>query len=215
MKCTSLFLLTIAAAIICGPRAVAQNLLTDGGFEDPTKYTADGPPFVGSWEAFNGGSSTFSVNDTLSPRSGARDAHLNITGSNNNFAGLFQDVLVTAGDTYTYSGFHKSANSNPTEYVTEARFEWRNSVSNTEISRNQILPIAGAQYTPFSLTLPVPAGADTARVVYAIQTFSDTGTVNTGDVFLDDFSLTKVPEPSAIALALLGGLALAQRRRKP
>jgi hypothetical protein len=210
----STFLVGLVAAAIWCPQVTAQNLLTDGGFEDPSKFTSDGAPFVGFWEAFNGGAGSFSVNDTLSPRTGARDAHPGITASNNNFAGLFQDVPVIAGDSYTYSGWHKSVNSNPAEYVTEARFEWRNSVSNTEISRNQILPIAGLQYTQFSLTLPVPAGADTARVVYAIQTFSDTGTVNTGDVFLDDFSVTRVPEPSTFVLAGLGGLALLWKRRK-
>jgi len=203
----------VAIAISC-PQATAQNLLTDPSFENPALFTADGPPFVGSWEAFNGGAGTFAVNDTLLPHSGSRDAHLNITATNNSFAGFFQDVPVTAGALYTYSGFHQSANLNPVEYVSEVRFEWRNSVSNTEVSRNQVLPIAGPQYTPFSLTFAAPAGADTARVVYAIQTFSDTGTVNTGNVFVDDLSVTQVPEPSAIVLAGLGGLALLRRRRR-
>jgi MYXO-CTERM domain-containing protein len=214
MKCIYCVLLAALAAVgISCSQATAQNLLTDPSFENPALYTADGPPFVGSWEAFNGGPGTFSVNDTLMPNSGARDAHLNITATNNSFAGFFQDVPVTPGVLYTYSGFHKSANLNPADYVSEVRFEWRNSVSNTEVSRNQILPIAGAQYTPFSLTFPAPAGADIGRIVYAIQTFSDTGTTNTGDVFVDDLSVTGVPEPSAIALAGLGGLALLRRRR--
>jgi hypothetical protein len=215
MKCISCVLLgsLVAVAISC-PQASAQNLLTDPSFENPALFTADGPPFVGSWEAFNGGAGTFAVNDTLSPHSGSRDAHLNITATNNSFAGFFQDVPVTPGVLYTYSGFHQSANLNPVEYVSEVRFEWRNSVSNTEVSRNQILPLAGPQYTPFSLTFAAPAGADTARVVYAIQTFSDTGTVNTGNVFVDDLSVTGVPEPSTIVLAGLGGLALLRRRRR-
>jgi hypothetical protein len=213
MKCTTLVLLAAAAAAICGPRAAAQNLLTNPGFEDASTFTQDGPPFVGSWEAFNGSANSFSIRDDVSPRTGGFDAHLSINASNNDFAGLFQDVPITAGALYNYSGFHKSANLNPSDYVTEARFEWRNSVSNTEVSRNQVLPIAGAQYTPFSLTFAAPAGADTARVVYAIQTFSDTGVLNTGTVFLDDFSLTRVPEPSSIVLASLAGLAFLRRRK--
>lgn len=194
--------------------ATAQNLLTDPSFENPALYTADGPPFVGSWEAFNGGAGTSSQNDTVAPHSGARDAHLNITATNNSFAGFFQDVPVVAGLPYTYSGFHQSADPNPAGYVTEARIEWRNSVSNTEVSRDQILPIAGAQYTPFSETVTAPAGADTGRVVYAIQTFSDTGTSNTGNVFVDDVSMSLAPEPSTLALAGLGGLALLRARRR-
>jgi hypothetical protein len=215
MKYTTLVLLAALAAIaMSGKKLVAQNLLTDPSFENPALFTADGPPFVGSWEAFNGGAGTFAIDDTASPRTGTHDAHLSIAATNNSFAGFFQDVPVTPGVLYTYSGFHQSSNLNPVDYVSEVRFEWRNSVSNTEVSRNQILPIALAQYTPFSLTFAAPAGADTARVVYAIQTFSDTGTSNTGNVFVDDLSLTGVPEPSAIGLAGLGGLALLRRRRK-
>jgi MYXO-CTERM domain-containing protein len=208
-----LSLALVASGVWCS-QAAAQNLLTDPGFENPALFTADGPPFIGSWEAFNGGAGTFAVNDTLSPRSGTHDAHLNITATNNSFAGFFQDVPVTPGVLYTYTGWHESSNLNPLDYVTEARIEWRNSGSNTEVSRNQILPIAVAQYTPFALAIAAPAGADTARVVYAIQTFSDTGTSNTGNVFVDDLSLTAVPEPSAIVLAVLGGLALLRTRRR-
>src|SRR4051812_33603655 len=142
----------VAIAISC-PQATAQNLLTDPSFENPALFTADGPPFVGSWEAFSGGAGSSSINDPLSPRTGAREAHLNITATNNTFAGFFQDVPVTAGALYSYTGWHESSNLNPFDYVTEARIEWRNSVSNTEVSRNQILPIALAQYTPFALAI--------------------------------------------------------------
>jgi hypothetical protein len=206
-------LAALIACVFCGGRVAAQNLLTDPSFENPALFTQDGPPFVGSWEAFNGGAGSSAVNDTLLPHSGSRDAHFNITATNNTFAGVFQDVPITAGLTYTYSGFHQSANANPADYVTEARIEWRNSVTNTEVSRSQILPIAGTQYTPFSETVPAPVGADTARVVYAIQTFSDTGTTNTGNVFVDDLSLTLVPEPTTLALAGLAGLSLLRPRR--
>src|SRR3954468_7942561 len=110
MKCISCVLLgsLVAVAISCS-QATAQNLLTDPSFENPALFTADGPPFVGSWEAFNGGAGTSAQNDTAAPRTGLRDAHLNITATNNSFAGMFQDVPVIAGVPYTYSGFHQSA----------------------------------------------------------------------------------------------------------
>ena len=86
MKCARIALLAALTAGVswCG-RATAQNLLTDGSFENPALYTADGPPFVGSWEGFNGGAGTSSQNDAVSPRTGLRDAHLNITATNNSF----------------------------------------------------------------------------------------------------------------------------------
>jgi hypothetical protein len=216
MKCTCLAFITalFAIAMWC-PQVAAQNLLVDPSFENPALFTADGPPFIGSWEAFNGGAGSASVSDSLMPHTGLMEAHPSIAATNNTFAGIFQDVVVIPGVSYTYSGFHKSENLNPADYVTEARFEWRNSVSNTEVSRNQVLPVAGAQYTPFSLTFTAPAGADIGRIVYAIQTFSDTGTTNTGNLFLDDLSVTAgVPEPSTIMLAGLGGLALLRMRRR-
>jgi hypothetical protein len=63
---------------------------------------------------------------------------------------------------------------------------------------------AGA-YAPFSLTATAPAGAEIARIVYAIQSFSP-GPTNTGTVYVDD--LTFVPEPSSLTLLL------ARRRRR-
>jgi hypothetical protein len=206
--------IAITAGVLFCRHATAQNLLTDPSFENPALYTTDGAPFVGSWEAFNGGAGTSSQNDTVLPLTGARDAHLNITSTNNSFAGFFQDVPVTPGVQYTYSGFHQSSNVAPVDYVSEVRFEWRNSVSNSEVSRSQTTPIPTAAYAPFSLTFPAPAGADQARIVYAIQTFSDAGTSNTGNVFVDDLSVTVAPEPSTLALVALAGLASMRRRSR-
>jgi MYXO-CTERM domain-containing protein len=88
------------------------------------------------------------------------------------------------------------------------RIEWRNSVTETEISRTPNLittPSLTTDYQQFSVSAPVPVGANLARIVYAIQTY-DGGPGNTGTVYLDDASFEVVPEPAA---GLLGVIALA------
>src|SRR5688572_11597098 len=134
MKCIRVTLFATLAVALAASQAAAQNLLTDPGFEDPSKYTMDGAPFVGFWEAFSQGPGATSVQDGLMPRNGAGDAHIGINNVNNSFAGLFQDVPVIAGQIVTYSGWHK-ADAAPLGPGVEHRIEWRNSVSNTEISR--------------------------------------------------------------------------------
>jgi hypothetical protein len=62
----------------------------------------------------------------------------------------------------------------------------------------------------------VPIGADTARVVYAIQSFGPEPT-DTGLVYVDDVVFAAVPEPAEMSLGLagaLGFLAIYRRRAR-
>jgi len=189
----------------------AANLLSDPSFESP--ITFDGPPFVGSWEGFSGGPGSSSGNSAVFPRTGAQSLGLSINNTINTFAGAFQDVPgLVAGSSFSLDGWHATTSS-PLSLGVEIRIEWRNSVSNTEITRTpNATPIPTAAYTSFNLSGLVPAGADTARVVYAIQSFS-TAPLGNGNVFVDDMSFTIVPEPSSLALLGLGGLAFVAARR--
>ena len=130
----------------------------------------------------------------------------------NSFAGAFQDIPnLTPGTSVTYSLWHKST-SNPLDLGTEVRIEWRDSVGNVEISRTaNSTPVPSSDYTEFSLSSVVPAGADTARIVYAIQTFGPEPT-NSGSVYIDDVSF--VPEPSAGIMSLVALLAMPMLRRR-
>jgi hypothetical protein len=189
-------------------------LFANPGFEDPV--TSDGPPFVGSWEAFSNAGST-SGNSTTTPRSGLQALNLAILNIDNTFAGAFQDVpSLVPGQIATFSGFNMSP-SIPLDVVPEVRIEWRNSVSDTEISRTaNFSPVITSVYTPFAVVATVPAGADTARAVYAIQTFTG-GATNNGSVFIDDVSFDVVPEPTAFALlglAAFGGATFGRRNRR-
>jgi hypothetical protein len=213
MKCLK-FLLQAAVGIVAlaASPTIAQNLLVNPGFEDP--ITQDGPPFIGFWEGFSGGAGASAAQDGLMPRSGAGDVQLEILDVDNTFAGVFQDVVVVAGQQITYSGWNKTTSA-PFGPGAEFRIEWRNAAGNNEVGRTlNFDPGLTTDYTPFTLTETVPAGADLARVVYAIQTFG--GTTNSGEVFLDDFSITAIPEPTTLALAGLTGLVMlaAGRRRK-
>jgi len=202
----------IALLLLLLTTSTFANLLANSGFEDP--ITSDGPPFVGSWEGFNGGAGSSSGNSTLMPRSGLQSLGLSILNTDNTFAGAFQDVSgLVSGTEYTFGGWHATPSS-PLDLTVEVRIEWRDSVSNSEISRTpNSTPVPSALYSPFSLTATVPAGADTARLVYAIQTFTG-GPSNNGIVYVDDMSFAVVPEPSTIALLGVGGLALVARRRQ-
>lgn len=207
--CTRVMAAVLAVGVVMSLSATASaNLFANPGFEDPV--TSDGPPFVGSWEAFTGGA-PLSQNSSTMPLSGAQHLELFINNQANTFAGAFQDVPgLSAGQLVTFSGWHKLASGS--SGGSEVRIEWRNSVSNTEIARtpNQV-PATGPDYTEFVLSAPVPAGADTARAVYAIQSFSG---VLTQQVFVDDMSLVAVPEPASMALLALASVTLFGMQRR-
>lgn len=199
-----------AIAALCLTAAdVRADLLVNPGFEDPV--TSDGPPFVGFWEAFNAGAGSGAFNSTVSPRSGAQHLELVIPGAANLFAGVFQDVSgLSAGQIVSWSGWARDVGTDPGG--SEVRIEWRDSVGNVEISRTpNLVPLLTDQYTQWSLVDTVPAGADLARVVFAIQSFG--GALNQ-NIYVDDTSLTVVPEPSSVALLGLGAVLILLRRRR-
>lgn len=213
-----LSLISGSAALLCVafsamPTHAATNLLANPSFEQPVTY--DGAPFVGSWEAFSGGDNAGvagSGNAAINPRTGQQHLSLSILGGPNDYAGAFQDVPVSAGNVVTFSGYNMTPSS-PFDVVVEYRFEWRNSVSNTEVSRNQLNTVPTSTYGLFSITATAPAGADTARVVYDIESFGlPVGSTANGTVYADDFSVTIAPEPTTLAALGAAGLFLRRRR---
>jgi hypothetical protein len=203
MKIVAISTVAVAALSV----TAGTNLFSNAGFEDPV--TMDGPPFVGSWEAFNAGPGSSAINSMEMAFSGLQSLELQIASTPNAFAGAFQDVdNLSAGQEVTFSGWHKSLAG---AGGIEIRIEWRDSVQDTEISRTaNFTPEPGSDWEQFSLDSIVPDGADTARAVYAIQSF---GGVADQLIYVDDTSFVVIPAPASLALVGLGGLAAARRRR--
>lgn len=192
------------------------NRLANAGFEDPIANTSD--PFVGRWQPFSldgdevmGGDT--SQTGTTMPRTGASSLELEIAGVANSFAGVFQDVAFSssnAGQTAWFSGWNKLLSG--TSGGSEIRIEWRDSVADVEISRTgNLTPDLTSDYTEFIQSDTIPVGANTARVVYAIQSF---GGIVDQKVLVDDVNFNFVPEPTTVVLAALAGLAIVGGRRR-
>jgi hypothetical protein len=210
MTLTRLVVLAALAAIAAsGSRAAAQNLLANPGFEDASKFVHNGSN-DGQWGTFNGNGMPAPDLDMTMPRTGLNDAHLATNNAHNAFAGISQNVSAGPGAVLTFTGFNK-ADQAPFGPVTEVRFEYY-TATNTEVGlpRVNLNPVLTTNYAPFSWQVTVPniAGIVTARAVYAVQTFTPAGTSDAGQVFLDDFSVTKVPEPSSVALIGLAAAGL-------
>lgn len=207
----ALMIAALASSSVMAAHLDNPNLLTDPSFEGT--LTFDGPPFVGSWEGFSSGPAAGSNFTTNMPRSGSQSLELQIFNEANQFAGAFQDFNFGFGLTGTpawFSGWHKLAGiTGGSEY----RIEWRDSVNNVEISRTQFTDSpSGSDYEEFIIADTIPAGADSARVVYAIQSFG--GAVDQ-QVWVDDvnFNIQGIPEPSTIALVGLAGIGCLVWRR--
>lgn len=211
----------IASIMISGLAASAAqaNSIANPGFELSISYDLN-PPFDGNWEAFEIPPLSQAFNDTTLPHGGQQHLTLSIDGADNLFALVFQDVAVAADTIYYFGGWHMTP-SVPLDLGIEFRIEWRNSTLDVEVARtpNSTTSPSG-QYEQFLLSAAAPVGADTARVVYAIQTFGIEPT-NNGVVYVDDMwfsseppgsGLPAVPEPASVALVGLGVVALVGRR---
>ncbi len=196
-------------AVAVASCAASAGVLGNASFEED--IFGDFPPASGSWVSFSADGDQFMGGDVAfssaaMARTGARSMELGITVANS-FAGAFQDVGgLSAGDAWTFGGWHKSLG---VAGGTEIRIEWRDSVNDVEISRTpNLAPTVGSDWEEFMLTDFVPVGADSARIVYAIQSF---GAGIDQSVFVDDVYF--VPAPGALALLGLGGLTATRRRR--
>lgn len=196
-------------SMIAGTNQATAALLTNPGFET-APFVEDGFG-VGKWAPFSNGSPNTSEITSTMPRTGANSAELNLIDVNG-FAGFFQDVPAVPGADIDWSVWVKDVFG--TGGAIEMRIEYRDTSvdPSVEVSRtaNLVPTLTTGEYELVTLSDVIPAGADTARVVFAVQSF---GATPPQQFFVDDAMVNTIPEPASIAMIGLAGLALAARRR--
>ena len=207
MKKSLLAALTVCMLIVS--QATAQNLVENPSFEDPT---VDSGSANDVWFRFGSGANGTSSESTVMPRTGSRHIALQLVGPQQ-FAGVFQNLNMTVnpGEIVTFTGWAKNASGAPFNATQEIKLEWQGS-PNPPQNRLDDLTL-GSDYEMFTHTGVAPAGTTGLVVTYALSSF---GAGQTGNslVFLDDITVTIVPEPATGMLGLGSLLVFARRRRK-
>ena len=230
-------LFAIMGLLACGSSVTNANLLSNGNL-DATSVSSQVLPTPTGWIAVANRSSTGSYNDGMSSEGFANVLDPGGFGlffkpfagavTNKITASLYQDNPGIPGLSYTLTGW-AGAEANYiglSDATVKSEFHLQFLDAASTVIGNTTLdlvaaglgtgaptpPAGGFAYHPFSLSATAPAGTVSVR---ALATMIDAynNPLGGGQAFVvDAFNL--VPEPSVIALAGLGTLALIFRRRK-
>ena len=214
--------LAVAALSVVGTNVHAQEQLGNGGFESP--ILGDQPATTGNFSAFSQDPANALIplptNSDENPLNGTQSVITQILGVDGSFVGIQQNVAdIIVGETYTYT-INARTDGNPLGLSAEYRIEYLDDAGGFVVDQfaNNIAITDGLSdtYASFTQSSVAPAGATTARAVFALQSFG--GGDNNGTVFLDDISLTgavaAIPEPSSMGLMVAGLVGLVARRRR-
>ena len=213
--------LAAAFAVACVGASTAQaNLLNNPGFEAPLGFDFSD---TSNWNGFFGGPpGTFleAFNDTGAPAfAGAQALELTIDGApaddgfgNGAFVGHVQTVAgASAGDT-TFSIWARNNDSDVTGAV-EVRLEYFSGGGLVGTDQINLEGLLTDTYQLFTLNGAAPAGTDSINAVLALAAGAGLTVPADSSVLFDNASLTVVPEPTALCMAALAGLAMVSRRR--
>lgn len=210
---TSGIALAAGVLLTASTGAMAQNLLSNAGFEMQVNFDGND---VGNWNSFFGGADFQMSEHVLGPPTVDGDFVLQIGTFNtaNTFVGVTQRVGVDEGMEYEFSIFAREVVQNGIN--AEFRIEWVDSGGNIigdQFALNTpIQDLLTADFQEFSISAVAPTGAVNAVAVIAVQTFGAASPFE-GFIQIDGTSFSKIPAPGTLALLGLGALGAARRRR--
>jgi hypothetical protein len=201
-----------AVGLACaGAANAATNLVANGGFEAPSEVGQD---YVNFSSAFTGWNVPVNNVDIVTyagaygegaPAGGGGAQFLDLVGFGSTGA-ISQDLNLVAGKTYNFSfDYANNAFSTPSASADVTL----DGVLLTAISHNTSTTTNG-DWTHYSGTFVAGASGP-----YDLA-FTTTAGGGSGGIFLDNVSISAVPEPAtwALMLAGFGGLGAALRRRR-
>ena len=185
----------------------AQNLLSNGDFNNPNSTTA---PTVWSLWTYGGGWANHQ-NNTAGPLDGVDGSYyMACGGAGSAGGGVYQIVAGTAGFTYTLSV--DAGAQNWWRPQGEMRLFFLDSLDNVLSSTNPIIvwPATydtGKPWANYTMSALAPTGTTQVKVEFAMN--GNEG----GTVWFDNAVLTAVPEPSTVMLVVVGLAILGSRIR--
>jgi hypothetical protein len=207
----------LAAGLACaGAASAATNLVANGGFEAPSEVGQD---YVNFSSGFTGWNVLVNNVDIVpyagaygegAPSGGGAAQFLDLVGYGSTGA-VSQDLGLVAGQTYNFSFDYANNAFSTSSASADVTLD---GVLLTSVTHNTSTPTAG-DWTHYSGSFVAGASGP-----YELA-FTTTAGGNSGGIFLDNVSVSAVPEPAtwALMLAGFGGLGAAlrvtRRRRSP
>ena len=206
--------------LLAGTNAVNADILLNSGFESGTNGDA------AEWEEIVGGAAGSVTRSSVAPRTGSFSAHMSFDHINNTEAAgayFFQQNLgantINNSLAYNLSFWARSENNDFEGADMFVQIQWldQDGSDGGGFKGETLISLVGqglnTDYQRFTLNDLNPSdGSDSFLLRFQVSAGAVAGTAN--GMFVDDASLSVVPEPTSLLVLVCGALTLLCRRNR-